>query len=119
MLPLVNNGTYILTMPNMGYISHIYEFLFTELGASFVRPPEITEKTKLMGRRLGREGFCQPLNNNIGDLYFAIKKGANAVVMTAGEDPCRYGFYWANQKIILEDHFGFKIPCLIIIITIR
>jgi len=105
---------YIITYPNMDYQSHVFEFLFTSLGCNYIRPPKFTDKTREMGRKLGREGFCQPLNNCIGDLYFAIKDGANSVISTAGVDQCRYGFYWANQKIILEDHFGFEIPFFII-----
>jgi len=105
---------YILTYPNMDYQSHVMEFLFTSLGCEFIRPPAFSEKTKDTGRKFGREGFCQPLNNCIGDIYFAIEKGATSVIGTAGIDPCRYGFYWVNQKVVMEDHFGFEIPFFII-----
>lgn len=104
----------VLTTPHMDLLSHIYQFLFTQLGFSFVVPPKLTKKTVKMGRKLGKEGFCQPLNDTLGDLYFAIKNGANAVIMTAGDDSCRYGFYWATQKMIIEDYFGFKVPFFII-----
>lgn len=105
---------YILTYPNMDYQSYIMEFLFTSLGCKYIRPPKFTDKTRETGKKLGREGFCQPLNNCIGDLYFAIKNGANSVISTAGVDQCRYGFYWVNQKVILEDYLGFEIPFFII-----
>ena len=73
----------ILTSPNMDWISHIYRFLFQSLGCRFQTPPRVDERTRAWGRKLGREGFCQPLNNCIGDLYRAFREGANAVVMTA------------------------------------
>ena len=100
---------YILTYPNMHYQSHIMEFLFTSLGAKFIRPPAFSERTKDLGRKLGREGFCQPLNNCIGDIYLAVEKGANCVIATEGVDSCRYGFYWVNQKVIIEEHFGIEV----------
>ena len=93
----------VLTSPNMDRISHVYAFLFRSMGCLFRPPPPVDEKTRYWGRKLGREGFCQPLNNCIGDIYRAFtEKGANAVVMTAGDDSCRYGFYWYNQKTALE-----------------
>lgn len=104
----------VLTFPHMDHLSPVIGGLFESLGCAFVAPPGLSERTRQIGRRLGREGFCQPLNNNIGDIASAIERGANAVVYTAGHDPCRYGFYWVNQKVIIEDHFGFEVPFYII-----
>ena len=105
---------YVLTTPHMDRLSHIYSFLFSQLGCQFLVPPEISNESRDMGRKLGREGFCQPLNNCIGDIYGALKNGANSVVMTAGDDPCRYGFYWASQKNSLEYHLGYDVEFFLI-----
>lgn len=110
----MNNHSPVLTVPNMDYISHIYEDFFTALGCRFCRPPELSDRTQKLGEDLGREGFCQPLNNCLGDLYLALQDDAEAVIVTAGGDCCRYGFYWASQKVILEEELGREVPFYVI-----
>ncbi len=103
---MTSKTRHLLTFPNMDYLSPIWGGLFEALGCAFYVPPPLSERSRELGRKLGREGFCQPLNNTIADIAVAVEQGATDVVFTAGHDPCRYGFYWVNQKIIIEEHLG-------------
>ena len=107
---MTSSGETILTTPHMGHFCDLLAFLFRRMGCKFLVPPPPSPHSRQTGRKLGREGFCQPLNNCLADIYAGIEAGANAVVVTVGEDACRYGFYWANQKSILEEHFEREIP---------
>lgn len=104
----------ILTMPNMDYLADIYESLFCRLDCSFIKPPVLSKKTSDLGRKLGRESFCMPLNNSIGDIVLAIENGATAVVMTTETDPCRYPLYWVSIKSVVDEYFGRDITFFLI-----
>jgi predicted nucleotide-binding protein (sugar kinase/HSP70/actin superfamily) len=90
----------------MDRFAYMVKFFFGEFGVDILVPPKQTALTKQRSRQLGREGFCQPLNGTLVDLVQGIELGADAALVTQGEDSCRYGYYWVNHKAILEDHFS-------------
>lgn len=101
--------------PNMGdYNKLVFRTLMEKLGQEYFLPPPITADTVRMGTRYSHELACQPYRISLGDEIRAIQSGANAIILSAGADACRYRYYWSSQKQALRRILDRDIPFFVI-----
>lgn len=92
-----------LTFPHMGNTYIIVKTLLDELGVNYVIPPYNNKRALEIGSKYSPEMACLPLKINIGNFVEAYKMGADAIMMTGGCGPCRFGYYCEMHKEILKD----------------
>jgi len=88
------------------YNKILFMTLMEGLGLKYILPPSMTSDTVILGTKYCHELACQPLRTSLGDQIKAVRQGANAIMMSAGKDACRYQYYWSTQKKTLREIFG-------------
>jgi len=110
-----NKQKLIFSSPNMGeYNKLVFRTLMKGLGQEYILPPPITVDTVRIGTRHSHELACQPYRISLGDEIRAIQSGADALILSAGQDACRYRYYWSSQKQVLSRIFARDIPFFVI-----
>jgi len=97
-----------LGMPHMGNIHIPFKALFQRLGIDYVMPPLTTQRTLSLGVKYAPEGLCIPFKLTLGNLIEAAELGADTLLMPAGTNICRLGYYARIQERILHE-MGYKI----------
>ncbi len=92
-----------ITFPHMGNTYLAGKALFEDLGVDVVLPLRISKKTLELGTKYAPETICLPLKINLGNYLESIKRGADTIVVTGSNGPCRYGYYSEIHKEILKD----------------
>ncbi len=90
-------------MPHMGNLYIPLKALFQRLGIDFVIPPVNNQHTLSLGVRHAPEGLCIPFKLTLGNLIEAAQLGADTLLMPAGNNICRLGYYAKIQEKILHD----------------
>ncbi|MFC1987884.1 acyl-CoA dehydratase activase-related protein [Chloroflexota bacterium] len=90
-------------MPHMGNLYIPFKALFQRLGIDFVIPPVNNQHTLSLGVRHSPEGLCIPFKLTLGNLIEAAQLGADTLLMPAGNNICRLGYYAKTQERILHD----------------
>lgn len=90
-----------VTFPYMG-TTVVYKKLLEMLGHEVILPPKPTQSTINLGVKYSPEFACFPLKVIMGSYFEAIEKGAEVVVTSGGNGPCRAGFYERVHQRILE-----------------
>ncbi|RQD69738.1 MAG: hypothetical protein D5S00_05745 [Tindallia sp. MSAO_Bac2] len=90
-----------VTFPYMG-TTVVYKKLLEMLGHDVILPPKPTRKTIDIGVKYSPEFACFPLKVIMGSYFEAIQKGAEVIVTSGGNGPCRAGFYERVHQRILE-----------------
>ncbi|MTI58386.1 MAG: hypothetical protein FH762_00070 [Firmicutes bacterium] len=89
-----------ITFPHMGS-PLIYTKLFELLGHEVIVPPKPTQKTINLGVKYSPEFACFPLKVLLGTYLEAIEMGADTIVSSGGNGPCRAGYYGeVHQRLI-------------------
>lgn len=81
-----------ITFPYMGS-TIIYEKLMELLGYEVVMPPRPTQRTISLGVKYSPEFACFPYKVIMGSYIEALEAGADTIVTSGGNGPCRAGFY--------------------------
>ncbi|HHT49988.1 MAG TPA: CoA protein activase [Eubacteriaceae bacterium] len=102
----------IVTFPHMGNVYIGAKVLMEGLGVDIVIPPPSSDKTLEIGSTYSTEFICAPLKINIGNYIESIKKGADTVLITGSNGPCRFGFYGVIEQEILRD-MGYDVEFII------
>lgn len=91
-----------ITFPHMGS-PLIYTKLFELLGHEVIVPAKPTRHTIDLGVKYSPEFACYPLKVITGTYLEAIAAGADTVVTSGGNGPCRAGYYGEVHKVIMEN----------------
>lgn len=81
----------------------VYGKLFELLGHQVIMPPRPTRHTIDLGVKYAPEFACFPLKVILGTYLEAIELGADTLVTTGGNGPCRAGYYGEVHKKIIEN----------------
>jgi predicted nucleotide-binding protein (sugar kinase/HSP70/actin superfamily) len=87
----------------MGNVYIPFKTLFQRLNVDFVVPPVNNQHTLSLGVKHSPEGLCIPFKLTLGNLIEAAQLGADTLIMPAGENICRLGYYATIQEQILHD----------------
>jgi len=90
----------------------MYEKLFTLLGHEVITPPRPSQKTVDYGVKYSPEFACFPLKVILGTYLEALEMGADTIVTSGGNGPCRAGYYGEAQKKILKN-MGYDVEFII------
>ncbi len=91
-----------VTFPHMGS-PLIYSKILELLGHEVIIPPKPTQKTINLGVKYSPEFACYPLKVLLGTYLEAIDMGADTVVSSGGNGPCRAGYYGEVHKRIIQN----------------
>lgn len=92
----------LVTFPQLGNYNIPIEIVFEEgMGVSYLRPPEMTNKTLEIGTKYSPDSVCAPFKFMLGNYIEAIEKGANILVSVGGL--CRLGYYGELHEQIIKD----------------
>ncbi len=92
-----------LSIPHMGNIHIPLASLFDRLDLDYVMPPLNTQRTLSLGTKYSPEGLCIPFKLTLGNLIEAAEMGADTLLMPAGTNICRLGYYARIQDRILHE----------------
>jgi len=93
-----------LTFPHMGSYYIAFKALSENLGLEVVVPPPITSKTLELGYKHSPEFACLPFKVNLGNFIESLNKERVDILLQSGTlGPCRFGYYGALHRKILED----------------
>jgi predicted nucleotide-binding protein (sugar kinase/HSP70/actin superfamily) len=91
----------------------VYKKLLEMLGHEVIMPPTPTQKTIDLGVKYSPEFACFPLKVIMGSYIEAIEKGAEAIVTSGGNGPCRAGYYGELHHKILKN-LGYDVDIIVI-----
>ena len=92
-----------VTFPHMGNIWVAVKAMANKLGIDLVIPPPTSQRTLSLGVKYSPEMACLPFKLTLGNMIEALELGADTVVMTGGNGPCRFGYYHKVQEPILRE----------------
>lgn len=93
-----------ITYPHFGSLTHLFEIFLNEFGRYDIIKPKIPNKqTAAIGSRYSPEFICTPFKIVLGTFMESLDVGAYELVMEGFQAHCRFGYYWAILKLILED----------------
>ena len=87
----------------MGNIWVAVKAMANKLGIDLVIPPPTSQRTLSLGVKYSPEMACLPFKLTLGNMIEALELGADTVVMTGGNGPCRFGYYHKTQELILRE----------------
>ncbi|MBI4284036.1 MAG: CoA protein activase [Chloroflexi bacterium] len=90
-------------VPHMGNLYIPFKALFQRLDIDFVVPPVNNQRTLSLGAKYSPEGLCIPFKLILGNLIEAAQLGADTLILPAGNNICRLGYYVTTQEQILRD----------------
>jgi len=94
--------------PHMGNYYIAFKALLENLGLEAVVPPPITSRTIELGCKHSPEFACFPFKVNLGNFIESLDQGGVDILLQSGTlGACRYGYYGAVHRKILED-LGYK-----------
>ena len=99
-----------ISFPYMGCVTG-YKRIFEKLGHEVIMPPKPTERTFELGVKYSPEFICFPFKIMLGTYFEVIEKGAEVIVSSAGNGPCRAGYYPEIHEMILRQE-GHSVPVI-------
>lgn len=103
----------VVTFPHMGNLYIGIKALLEDLGVDFVVPPFANDDTLKIGSAYASEHMCTPLKLNVGNYIQGIEKGADTILITGSNGPCRFGYYGVMEQEILKD-MGYDVDMVIL-----
>ena len=100
-----------ITFPYMGS-PLIYRKLFELLGQEVIMPPRPTQRTVNLGVKYSPEFACFPYKVMLGSYIEAIENGADTIVTSGGNGPCRAGFYSVVHLKTLQS-MGYNVEMIV------
>lgn len=91
-----------ITFPYMGP-TFVYKKLIELLGHEVVMPPRPSQRTIDLGVKYSPEFACFPYKVIMGTYLEALEAGAETIVTSGGNGPCRAGFYSEVHKKTLQN----------------
>lgn len=100
-----------VSFPHMGNTVP-YRKLLESLGHEVIVPPKPTQKTIDIGVKYSPEFACFPLKILFGSYLEAIELGAEVIVTSGGNGPCRAGFYGELHQRMLNN-LGYNVEIIV------
>lgn len=97
----------------MGNLYIGVKVLLEDLGVNLIVPPFTNDDTLEIGSSNASEHMCTPLKINVGNYLQGIKKGADTILITGSNGPCRFGYYGVMEQEILYD-MGYDVDLIIL-----
>ncbi len=91
-----------VSFPYMG-TTVVYKKLLELMGHEVIMPPKPSQKTINLGVKYSPEFACFPLKVIMGSYLEALDMGAEVIITSGGDGPCRAGFYEQVHRRILEE----------------
>lgn len=101
-----------VSFPHMSPVI-VYKKLMEMLGHEVIMPPTPTQKTIDLGVKYSPEFACFPLKVILGSYIEAIEKGAQVIVTSGGDGPCRAGYYGELHSRILKN-LGYDVEIIVL-----
>ncbi|MDP2953817.1 MAG: CoA protein activase [Chloroflexota bacterium] len=92
-----------IAFPHMGHIYVPLRAAFHQLHVDTVVPPPNSHRALSLGVRYSPETLCVPFKLTLGNMIEALDLGADTLLMAAGRNLCRFGYYAKVQERILRD----------------
>lgn len=92
-----------ITAPRVGHLWVALRTFFDKTGLPAVEPPPLSRRTVSLGVRYSPEWMCFPFKTVLGSFIEAIELGADTVVMAAGPNLCRLGYFARLEEQIIHD----------------
>jgi predicted nucleotide-binding protein (sugar kinase/HSP70/actin superfamily) len=101
-----------VTFPHMGTSVVVFTDLIRDLGNEPIIPLRPNKKILDLGVRYAPEFACLPFKVLLGSYLEAVERGAEIVVTSGGNGPCRAGHYGEVAQRILDSN-GYKIEIMV------
>lgn len=93
----------MISFPRIGNLTIGLEALFNEIKLEYTRSPELTKQTMALGCRYAPENACLPFKIVLGNYIEVTHQGVDTLLMLGGSGPCRFGYFGALHRTILQD----------------
>lgn len=101
-----------ITFPYMG-TSHIaFKHLINHLGHEALVPPAPSKQTLTYGTQYAPEFACIPFKVLLGSYIEALERGAELIITSGGNGPCRAGIYGLLHERILRS-LGYQFEMIV------
>ena len=100
-----------ISFPYMGQVT-VFTKIFEMLGHEVIEPPKPTQRTFELGVKYSPEFLCYPFKAMMGTYFEVAEAGAEAIVSSGGNGPCRAGYYGELHEKILKQQ-GYDVPVII------
>ncbi len=100
-----------ITFPYMGS-TIVYYKVFELLGHEVIQPPRPSQYTINLGVKYSPEFACFPYKVVLGSYIEALEMGADTIVTSGGNGPCRAGFYNEVHRRTLQS-LGYDVNIIV------
>ena len=101
-----------ISFPYIGNYPLAFKNLIEKIGHTPLVPPKPSKRTLTLGVQHAPEYACLPFKILLGTYLEAIEKGADLIVASGGNGPCRAGYYGILHDKILKD-LGYNVPIIV------
>ena len=102
-----------VAFPHLGMIYVPMQVLFRQLDIEVVVPPLSSSRSLALGSRYSPEFVCIPYKLVLGNFLEGLDRGADTLILLAGPNNCRFGYYSRLQSQVLQElgyHFEMLTP---------
>jgi len=92
-----------VSFPHMGYSYLAFKWMVEHAGHECIVPPEPSKRTLDLGVRYSPEFACIPFKILMGTYLEAAEMGAEMIITSGSNGPCRAGLYWVMHQYLLEE----------------
>lgn len=92
-----------VSFPHMGYSYLAFKWMVEHAGHECIVPPEPSKRTLDLGVRYSPEFACIPFKILMGTYLEAVEMGAEMIITSGSNGPCRAGLYWVMHQYLLEE----------------
>lgn len=101
-----------VTFPHMGTSVGVFADLVRDLGCEPIIPIRPNKKVLDFGVTYSPEFACFPFKTLLGSYFEAVERGAEYVITSGGDGPCRAGLYGELSEKIMRS-FGHNIEVIV------
>ncbi len=92
-----------VSFPHMGYSYLAFKWMVEHTGHECIVPPEPSKRTLDLGVRHSPEFACIPFKMLMGTYLEVAEMGAEMIITSGSNGPCRAGLYWVMHQYLLEE----------------
>jgi len=92
-----------VSFPHMGYSYLAFKWMVEHAGHECIIPPEPSKRTLDLGVRHSPEFACIPFKILMGTYLEVVEMGAEMIITSGSNGPCRAGLYWVMHQYLLEE----------------
>lgn len=100
-----------VSFPHMGCVTG-YKLLLEKLGHEVIMPKRPTQRTMELGVKYSPEFICFPFKVMMGTYIECAEAGAELIITSGGDGPCRAGMYSDIHQKVLEE-LGYNVRVIV------